>query len=199
MKYSKELLELVTKKEFKTFWHCLDYLLMAGYPPIDAFGVSIKQFGESNIFSSVAFIRMEHDTRPIMFTGQLQQVGTTSTLIVGLIDDTNIHLDGLYTVYRKWLIEDRMTKQHEIENTCEVIKTIVLTPFILDYLVKISKLHFGVDTFISHIPVQLTKMSRPYLDSEPIGFPIREDNDDTKRALDRFIQERIVRGKRDDQ
>ncbi len=147
---SKELIDIVKDKNFKTFWHCLDYLLMAGYKPIEAFGASIQEFGESRIFSDVAFIRvsfgLEHIREmhsmgmaalhererlglPIaqIFTNDyMDDLGNTVsrvhppisyTVTVGLIDDGNIHLAGLYSVYRKWYVEGKFSyPQTEIED-----------------------------------------------------------------------------------
>lgn len=150
MKYDKELIDIITKKEFKTFWHCLDYLLLAGYTPIDAFGISIKQFGEDKIFSSVAFARIDIPRH------SLSNFGGTYTspkpiLIVGLIDESNIHLDGVYSVYRKAINEGLFGPFIlDIEDTCELIKTSTLSEFILTYLMGVSEKHFGYVLF--HIP-----------------------------------------------
>ena len=152
MKYDKKLIEIVKKKEFKTFWHCLDYLLIAGYTQMDAFGISMLEFGESRIYSDVAYIRFEFVLYNVMFTGEnTYRHPKKATLIVGLIDDSNIHLSGLYSTYREWLNSSNMSTDpsmaRELEDTCECIKIIDLTPFIIDYLRKTSKLHFGYEAF----------------------------------------------------
>jgi len=159
MKYDKNLIKLIEDKKFKTFWHCLDYLLVAGYSAIDAFGISLKQFGEGKIFSSVAFIRMEKwDNHIILGIDHHDTPARRPFLIVGLIDDSNIHLDGLYTVYRG-MITNGLTSSPEIEETCEVIKSSQLTPVIIHYLLNHSEKHFGVKSFV--IPKQIT------IDEEP--------------------------------
>ena len=71
-------------------------------------------------------------------------------LIVGLIDDSNIHLDGLYGIYRKMLNKGLIGKNDnsaEIECTCELIKTNQLTTFILEYLIDVTVKHFGTKSF----------------------------------------------------
>jgi len=162
MNYNKELIDIIKNKKFKTFWHCLDFLLLSGYSPMEAFGVSLHEFGESKVFSDVAFIRTKfvHDIEVIMrtdygniirdpFTGERHErpqikYGVT----VGLIDETNLHLSGLYKTYRKWYMEDKfITPQFEIEDTCEKIEIKELSSLILDYLFTISKSHFGVEVF----------------------------------------------------
>lgn len=146
MKYDINLIKLIEEKNFKTFWHCLDYLLLAGYSSMDAFGISLKHFGENKIFSSVAFVRMQEYTS---IPTPLSVVRDSPQLVVGLIDETNIHLDGLYTVYRKMLNSGlgNAENTYEIENTCEVIKLTELNIFILEYLIDVTVKHFGVKSF----------------------------------------------------
>lgn len=146
MKYEKELVDIVKKKEFKTFWQCLDFLLMAGYTPIDAFGISLQEFGESRIFSSVAFARLEPRIS-MNFASSLYQEYQPPTLLIGLIDDSNVHLSGLYATYRKWIFEGRFSFNPEIEATCERVSINEMTPFIYDYLLTTSTLHFGFEIF----------------------------------------------------
>jgi hypothetical protein len=168
MKYDKELIEIVKKKEFKTFWHCLDFLLMAGYNPMDAFGVSMKEFGESKIYSNVAFIRIEQVHHEVRFTGQNRPRAPKQTLlIVGLIDDSNIHLSGLYGTYREWLTKgvffSSPPETAELEDTCEIIKVSELTPFIINYLRSVSKLHFGYEAFgIPEVTNQVVEADVPH-------------------------------------
>lgn len=163
MKYDKNLLKIVEDKNFKTFWHCLDYLLMAGYSAIDAFGISLKQFGESKIYSSVAFVRMEKWNKHIWLDVDSDPTKTKQpAFIIGLIDDSNIHLAGLYKVYRDMLIHSggNYSEELDIEETCELIKTTLLTPFIINYLLVVSKKHFGIESF--EIPKPLTPVTDGY-------------------------------------
>ncbi len=148
MKYDKNLIKLIEEKNFKTFWHCLDYLLLAGYSAIEAFGVALKHFGESRIFSSVAFIRMERwEKNHLTPWNDRYNLIRQPSIIIGLIDDSNIHFDGLYKVYRE-NINDRLSCSPEIEETCEIIKISSLTPVIIHYLSNQSEKHFGVKSFI---------------------------------------------------
>src|ERR1035437_160120 len=112
MKYNKELIEIVKNQKFKTFWHCLDYLLLAGYKPIDAFGITMQEFGESKVFSDVAFIKvqlgLEERHQNIAHidingdhidyrNGNVVRIHPEINFLVrvGLIDSSNIHLSGL--------------------------------------------------------------------------------------------------------
>ena len=169
MNHNKELVDIVKNKNFKTFWHCLDYLLLAGYTPIEAFGVSIQEFGEARVFTDVAYFRvrlgLDERSQERMLYGLAPDNDLTVNahngnniirihppvnyvVSLGLIDDGNVHLSGLYTVYRKWLMEEKfLTPQEEIESTCEEIKIKGLSDFILDYLSKISESHFGMKIF----------------------------------------------------
>lgn len=159
MKYSEKLIEIVRNKKFKSFWHCLDYLMLAGYNSIDAYGITVKEFG-SDLFSKVAFGHTNIDgvstsmsgtyaMRVDPVTGMVrdQQIDNV-TLIVGLIDETNIHLDSLYADYRKWWKEEKfLTPQFEIESTCEIIKITSLTPFVLNHINSVSQKYFGYALF----------------------------------------------------
>lgn len=169
MKYDNNLLKIIEGKHFKTFWHCLDYLLIAGYSPIDAFGVTIKQFGEAKIFSSVAFIRMERNNQFfIQDYDHPYHTPKRPSLIIGILDDTNIHLDGLYDLYRKMLHNNKGNIiESDIEQTCEIIKTSQLTPFIIHYLLGVSEKHFGVESFV--IPFDSGPTSEQQPSPNPIG------------------------------
>jgi hypothetical protein len=148
MKYDKELIDLVKKREFKTFWHCLDYLMLAGYRPIDAFGVTMQEFGEGRIYSDVAFIKViGYDKTIIDSTNFNPKNEFSSKVIVGIIDHTNIHLSGIYDTYRRWLSLGINEHQEEIDQTCEIIVLKSLTFFLLAYLHGVGKLHFGYEAF----------------------------------------------------
>jgi hypothetical protein len=145
MKYNKELDTLIKNKNFKTFWHCLDYLLLAGYKPLDAFGLTMREFGEDRIYSDVAFIKFNNKAEVNTFTGEINFKRGNFT--IGLIDENNIHLSGLYNLYRKSRSDGTMSiGAIEIEETCEIIKA-ELTPFIVDYLHGVSIKHFGFEAF----------------------------------------------------
>lgn len=170
MKYDNKLLDIVKNKKFKTFWHCVDYLLLAGYTVIEAFGVAIQEFGYDKVFQDVAFVRYWSSDknsnviqtvdgsytfeRPIdPFTGMIITSDFHSELTLGLIDDTNIHLNGLYSVYRKWLAQGKIDRpQPEIENTCSVINIKNLTPFIIEFLKDSSLMQFGYDVIVDGKP-----------------------------------------------
>ncbi len=159
MKYSEKLIEIIKTKNFKTFWHCLDYLMLAGYNSIDAYGITVKEFG-SDLFSKVAFGHTINDGsfNPMVGVGHryamdpvtniVREQQLNVTLIVGLIDETNIHLSELYSDYRKWWNEEKfITHQFDIESTCEIIKITSLTPFILNHINSVSQKHFGYALF----------------------------------------------------
>jgi hypothetical protein len=188
MKYDKNLLKIIEDKKFKTFWHCLDYLLMAGYSAIEAFGITLKHFGEGKIFSSVAFIRMEKWMNHIMLgAGHNDTQVRRPFLIIGLIDDTNIHLDGLYSVYRS-MINDNISSSPEIEETCEVIKSSELTPVIINYLSNQSERHFGIKSFV--MSKQMTVVNPPInYRPDPNNPLLSRDRDNEEAKIINFSQE----------
>jgi hypothetical protein len=144
MKYDDELIKIVKNKNFKTFWHCLDYLIVAGYPTIDAFGISLQEFGEFRIFSDVAFIRIEENHKII---GNRYDRSSIKVLKIGIIDSSNIHLSGLYSTYRTWISERENMCYSDIEATCEMFEIPELNSFLMDYLLNTSKLHYGFEAF----------------------------------------------------
>lgn len=142
----KKLSELIKNKNFKTFWHSLDYLIMAGYSPMKAFDVSLKVFGESRIYSDVAFIRYQSDIERQDYN--VINMNRISVITVGLFDDENIHLSSLFRLYQMQIISSNMlNKYDEIEETCEKITIKKLPNLIINYLSELSEKHFGFECF----------------------------------------------------
>ena len=149
MKNNSELINIVKDKKFKTFWNCLDYLMVAGFSPMDSFGVSLLEFGEEKIFSCVAFIRSVQQANIVGYsTREVESLSRPKNyLMIGLINDNNIHLSGMFGVYRKWLYEGKFESSPEIESNCDIIKIYELDEFLLDYILTVSEKHFGFKAF----------------------------------------------------
>ena len=131
MIYNKELIDIIKRKNFKNFWNCLDYLLIAGYSKMDAFGITMKEFGSDKMFTGVAFIKYNKDKN---YNSLINPYGKSKNeLIIGLIDETNIHLSGIYELYMKQLTENNNINNNEIENTCEIINILDLNYLIIEY------------------------------------------------------------------
>ncbi len=159
MKYNEDLKKIVKEKNFKSFWHCLDYLNLAGYPILHSFSVALEEFGEEEIFTKVAFAKQMLIIRPQNLQEfrdpyrnrepQRPQYNHSGlTIQIGLIDETNIHLSGLYKVYRKWVNENKPNNEDEIQSTCETIRVEGLTSFLMEYLKTLSINKFGFDIFV---------------------------------------------------
>ncbi len=181
MKYDKELISILKEKEFKGFWHCFDYLLSAGYPIIDALGISLQQFSEDMIYSNVGFIRIE-DIKPKPKIGEAYFLPTREPivrLIVGIIDDSNKHLSGLYKTYRRWIIDGSMFLNSDIEETCEVLTIESVIPFVVGYLDELCERQLGhkiyqeKSTIIDFVPSP----------SQPPPY----DTDAIKKQIDDFM------------
>jgi hypothetical protein len=166
MKYTQELIDIIRNKEFKTFWHCLDYLILGGYSPIDAFGITIQEFGENKIYSNVAFLKIDERINildyPIMSPPK-------SKILIGLIDETNIHLSGLYDTYRKWLSEGKLPNQIDIEETCENLEIDSLPIIIIEYLHEVSEKHFGYSLFRTKNPSPHRKPLESFIEDRLYG------------------------------
>ena len=199
MEYSKELEELIKEKEFKTFWHCFEFLNFAGYNSFDSFGISLREFGDNNVFANVAFIDKKIDVtlkdvkpyyaplehRPFEFKrdtfvedGSVYSIITNSAnapftpafvgpdlinergeninlsfnyelniqLNVSLMNETNIHLSGLYNVYREKRINMVMGgNSSKLETCCEKIEVSDLSGLLFETLGDIAKRHYGYD------------------------------------------------------
>lgn len=170
----EKLTEIIKKKNFKNFWDCLDYLIIAGYSTLEAFGITLQEFGEPRIYSDVAFVRINLDEKIILIGNKPSRA---CMLTVGLIDESNINLSGLYTTYRKWMCEGKVFNQYlEIEDTCKKIMIRGLSPFLIDYLYDVSKSHFGCEIF--NIPTEekgLSQLAHAYdrpMNTGPFELPI---------------------------
>lgn len=173
MKYAKELEEILEKKKFTSMWQCVTYLQTSGFPTIDCIGLSLKKFGEDAMFTDVAFARQMVEvgqdgvvrqqssfrteslnrlipTRPLA----IQRIEAVSyrygpsiefyDIELGLVDDTNRHLTGVYEAYRRNVKDGRIFDRiSEIEKTCELIKITGLSEFFLDYIEVVATKHFG--------------------------------------------------------
>jgi len=141
MKHNERLTDIIKKKEFKCFWVCYHYLIDAGYDSMDAFGYSLKEFGEDKIFTNVAFIRIDIGDiyRTLTYGEKVEPL-----LIIGLINETNSHLSGLYKIYLKKLSENNK-KNLEIESTCSIVTIKKLNPVIIDYLLSVANDFFKID------------------------------------------------------
>lgn len=146
MKNREELEKILHKKNFKSFWHCFEFLITASYTPLEAFSISLKHYGEDRIFENVAFIRPNKSLSVIYNvmdgTDRMRQ---RPQIIVGIVTDNNIHLTPIYKVYNKWYHEQKIDIQSDIESSCDVIEIYGLTPFIRAYLVELMMKYYGIE------------------------------------------------------
>lgn len=180
---TKELSEILTRKDFKTFWHCLDFLVIAGYPLMEAFNHSIKQFSANNIFKNVAFIRIEEPKYHLL---SLENLPRKMELKIGIISDDNIHLDGMYATYRKLLInKPYLGCEVNLEATCEVITIECSSLIILEYLSDVSLAHFGYDALKT--VEDIIKSNERYQEQQPPVVGNYFTNMNATESLDEII------------
>ena len=155
MKNEVELLEQIRKKNFKSPWHLLDYLILAGYSIIDSYSLMLKEYPESTIYNNVAFSRYTSNNHSIDYLTGLNTTPRSNVLIIGIIDDNNVHLSGLYDVYRKFIFESSPNGGHlpDIESTCEIIRINGITPFILEHLRYVTKKYYGYEFYQMNHPI----------------------------------------------
>ena len=185
MIYNQDLIDIVKNKKFKTFWHCLDYLLMAGYTQMDAFGISLQEFGESRIYSDVAFIKIPRHTQ--LFNTGVYGRDDKRIIKVGILGDTNIHLSGIYNMYRTWISNGGSHIDYpDIEQTCEIIKINTLNTFLMTYLIKVSELHYGFEAF------KYTPSEYSHIDGNPAIASLQPEIDEIMTGVQRL--ESLQRG-----
>ena len=174
MVYTEELKEILKKQEFKNFWQLLDYLLLAGYKPIDAFGISLKEFSDKEIWEHVAFARLvEWDKSEIMCGVDPCCIsGSTTTILrlwapvdrnntqplpisrlilnIGVLNDETNHLSLLFDTYKKYLLDNNTLLPiiNELEELCNIYKIKDIPLIILQYLTDSSIRYYGYDIMV---------------------------------------------------
>lgn len=172
MKYTKELEDIINKKNFIQFFQLLEYLLLAGYKDIDAFAITLKFFPENKIWENVAFIRglngynvNNQKMQKSYFRGEndyrmpendiLLPIPTSKeyTLLIGVLDNETLHLNGLFDLYMKDINSNKVGKISDLESNCNHhFKFREFTPFLKQYLFNSFKKHFSYDLNIEELP-----------------------------------------------
>jgi hypothetical protein len=140
---SENLKEIVKRKQFKTFWHCYEFLTTASYTPMEAFSVCIEHYGESQMFEKIAFIRSSD--QGLYVVHNVYNGAPRAKWIIGVMDTKNEHLSKFYRIYQKRMMEGTVKVQPDIERTCEIIQIFDITPFISDYVREHMYKYFDID------------------------------------------------------
>jgi hypothetical protein len=169
-----ELNEIIEAKNITCFWQLLDYLILCGYKKMDSLGICLKYFTEYNIWKDVAYgkfihkERMEYNLtmgvdpafennyhrdnggRIVGVVHRSPQVVIDTILEIGMIDENNKHLIGLFDFYKKSIVEGKLEFNQdsikEIEDNCKIKYRIPVTgDFITQYFKETSIKHFGYD------------------------------------------------------
>jgi len=156
-----KLKKIIEDKEFKNFWsmfHTLQHNW--GYASIDAFGISLKYFNDSQIWEDVAFINGKRIEIP-NYHGFVDPIDNMMPqtrhmvnnivhfeLVIGVINEDTEHLRGLFNYYTNTKFNGRLKINDgeitEIENLCkEGYHFVDLPHIIMDYLNHTAKLYFG--------------------------------------------------------
>jgi hypothetical protein len=144
MKTRETLKEIIDKKNFKTFWHCYEFLTIASYSPMEAFSASVEHFGLDKLFDNVAFFRTCDDLW-VAHSVYTPVQSAPPRLIIGIINENNKHLTEFYKIYHKQYSEGEVSVQRDIEESCEVIKIYEITPFITNFVMEKMFKNFGID------------------------------------------------------
>lgn len=144
MKTRENLKNINERKNFKTFWHCYEFLTTASYSPMEAFSASVEHFGLNKLFDNIAFFRT-CDEMWIAHSVYSTPKSTPPRLIIGVINEDNQHLTEFYKIYHKQYTEGDVGIQKDIEDSCEIIKIYEITPFITNFVLEKMHNHFGID------------------------------------------------------
>lgn len=158
---NNELIDKLKAKNFKTFWHCFQFLTDGGYNEIDSFSYSLLLFGEDKVLENVAFIKPSVVNKPAVYinpTDLYEYYGARLTvnantgivttnnylgIIIFLIDEQNKHLLPLYSRYRKLIKQNKMPYS-EIEDTCNKIEIRNISDFLIEYIEDLTESVFGI-------------------------------------------------------
>lgn len=171
-----ELKEILAKQNFTNFWIMFEYLAMNGYDSIDCLGISLSYFGEDAVWGNVAFVKifnfvkrhsgdyMLFAEREAYFNGELVKWTETSglkeptifaSLEISIIDESNLHLRGLYEYANKQrdLENNKNITVDTLANTVETrVRVNEIDKFLFDYLIYLSKKQLGYNILNVIVP-----------------------------------------------
>lgn len=180
MNYSEEA-EVIKGENFKTFWECLDFLLLAGYTNMDAFAISLLLFDEIRMWDDLAFFRLEgyvHESEVYIVNNEIIDIDdivqqhplgsrrlkheNKIRVIVGILDDNTRKMGKLFDMYQfalssgKNYIDDGI----EIENRIKIITIGNLSELYIRFIGELSKKHFGYNISDGQLDTILGEMVR---------------------------------------
>lgn len=146
MKYNQDILDILTKKNFKQFFELLDYLIIVGFNELDAFTTALKFFPENKIWDGVAFVVETQDTGGLV---------VNSYFSIGILGEENISLSGLFDVYREAISKGNYNYKdiEDLNQNCKiVIEFKEFNSLLMNYLKITFKKHFGYEMFFNKTP-----------------------------------------------
>ena len=181
-----ELKGIIEGKNIKCFWELLDYLILCGYSQSDSLEICLNYYTEYDIWKNVAYAKLHHTsllhTTNVMghnpagyseyqrnpsgeitnIVHTVDKIETTEVLEVGMVDNDNNHLLGLFDFYKKSIVEGKLDFNNnfivEVEDKCKVIYNFTgLIDFVLSYLQDTGNKHFGYDILNRTIKVEIER------------------------------------------
>ena len=156
-----KLKKIIEDKEFNSFWEMFFTLQHNwGYRSIDAFGICLNYYTDTQIWEDVAFLngkRIEVPTYhghadPIMggMVDVMRNNRVHIEIVVGVINEKTKHLRGLFNYYFKCKINGGLRindgEISEIEGLCDEIYHFADLPHIItDYLNHSAALYYGTE------------------------------------------------------
>ena len=140
-----ELLEIIKLKRFNNTWATLQYLNDIGCSDEEILDILSKLYVELDYFKDVAYGRVLglviSESEDFTQVSEVQWV-----LFIGMINESNRKLRGVFDTYKRGVFEGKFGKASEkdIENLCEEkYEFRNLSDETIDYLRNIAIKHYG--------------------------------------------------------
>ena len=139
-----DLLEIIKLKKFKNVWAMLQYLIDIGCEEEEIMDTIPNFYRELDLFKDVAYARVLGVVKtedPYSAIDEVEWV-----MFVGMIDESNYKLRGMFEAYKIGVMEDKVTNdvQRDMEEFCnEKYEFRNLSDKTIDYFRNVAIKHYG--------------------------------------------------------
>lgn len=139
-----ELVEIIRIKDFNNVWSMLQYLIDIGCSDREIMWIIPKFFNEPDYFKEVAYARVLGMVKAEDLYSAIDEVEWV--MFVGMIDEKNYKLRGMFEAYRIGVMEDKVTNdiQKDMEEFCnEKYEFRNLSDKTIDYFRDVAIKYYG--------------------------------------------------------